>query len=140
MDAISPRRRRMTASAARERSSHVLDGAKLVRTRTCTNYIHIPFFIKVLRSFFKSDRSLVPPRSPSKRPHLHQIDGGSVPGAAPERSPADLDGAKLVRTRTCTNSIHPLPLIKVLRSFFKSDRSPVSLVPRLPSFPTKLLL
>ena len=26
-------------------------------------------------------------------------------------------------TRTCTNSTHPIPLIKVLRSFFKSDRS-----------------
>ena len=57
MDAIAPRRRRIPSGAARERSSHVLDGTKLVRKRTCTNYIHIPFFIKVLRSFFKSDRS-----------------------------------------------------------------------------------
>ena len=64
------------------------------------------------------------PASPPERPHLLQIDGGSVPGAAPERSPADLDGAKLVRNRTCTNEIHHIPLIKVLRSFFKSDRSP----------------
>ncbi len=29
-----------------------------------------------------------------------------TPSAAPERSPADLDGARLVRTRTCTNSTH----------------------------------
>ena len=62
------------------------------------------------------------------------VDGGSVPGAAPERSPADLDGAILVRTRTCTNYIHQIPLIKVLRSFFKSDRSPRS-PPRSPHPP-----
>ena len=59
--AISLNRRRMTTSAARERSPHVLDSTKLVRTWTCTNSTHIPFFIKVLRSFFKSDRSPVPP-------------------------------------------------------------------------------
>ena len=55
--------------------------------------------------------------------------------AAPERSPADLDGATLVRTRTCTNYIHPIPYIKVLRSFFKSDRSPR--LPRLPRISTR---
>ena len=56
--------------------------------------------------------------------------------AAPERSPADLDGAILVRTRTCTNSTHQIPHIKVLRSFFKSDRSP-SVSPPFPR-PQKL--
>ena len=50
-----------------------------------------------------------PPASPPECPHLLQIDGGSVPGAAPERSPADLDGTKLVRNRTCTNSTHQIP-------------------------------
>ena len=52
--------------------------------------------------------------------------------AAPERSPTDLDGAILVSKRTCTNYIHPHPHIKVLRSFFKSDRIPV---PPSPAFP-----
>ncbi len=65
MDAISPRRRRIPSGAARERSSHVLDGTNLVSTRTCTNSTHIPFFIKVLRSFFKSDRSPRSPRPPA---------------------------------------------------------------------------
>ena len=41
--AIAPRRRRIPSGAARERSSHVLDGTTLVSNRTCTNYIHIPF-------------------------------------------------------------------------------------------------
>ena len=72
--AISPNRRRMTefgkpnSGAAPERSPADLDGTKLVRTRTCTNSTHIPFFIKVLRSamnpwihWFISDRL---PRSP----------------------------------------------------------------------------
>ena len=35
--ALSPRRRRIPSGAARERSSHVLDSTKLVRTWTCTN-------------------------------------------------------------------------------------------------------
>ena len=64
MDAIAPRRRRIPSGAARERSSHVLDGTNLVSTRTCTNYIHHIPLIKVLRSFFKSDRSPRSPRSP----------------------------------------------------------------------------
>ena len=38
----------------------------------------------------------------------------------------------LVSSRTCTNKIHPHPSIKVLRSFFKSDRSPRSPVPPFP--------
>ena len=46
----------------------------------------------------------------------------------------------LVRNRICTNKIHPHPSIKVLRSFFKSDRSPRSPVPPVPysriTFPT----
>ena len=58
--AVAPRRVRMTPSAARERSSHVLDGTILGSTRTCTNYIHPHPHIKVLRSFFKSARSPVP--------------------------------------------------------------------------------
>ena len=62
--ALTPRRRRMTASAARERSPNAKDGPKLVRNRTCTNYIHAHPHIKVLRSFFKSDRSPVSPASP----------------------------------------------------------------------------
>ena len=80
MDAISPRRRRIPSGAARERSSHVLDGTKLVSKRTCTNSTHIHPLIKVLRSwekslispeecqgilpFSKSDRSPRSPRSP----------------------------------------------------------------------------
>ena len=52
---------------------------------------------------------------------LLAVGGGSV-----------LDGTKLVRNRTCTNEIHPHPHIKVLRSFFKSDR-----LPRLPLVPHK---
>ena len=35
--AIAPRRRRIPSGAARERSSHVLDGTKLVSKPTCTN-------------------------------------------------------------------------------------------------------
>ena len=54
MDAIAPRRRRIPSGAARERSSHVLDGTKLVRNRTCTNSTHIHPLIKVLPGFFKS--------------------------------------------------------------------------------------
>ena len=37
MTAIAPRRRRIPSGAARERSSHVLDGTNLVSNRTCTN-------------------------------------------------------------------------------------------------------
>ena len=65
--AISPRRRldlefgKPNSGAARERSSNAKDGTILVSKRTCTNEIHIHPLIKVLRSFFKSDRS---PRSP----------------------------------------------------------------------------
>ena len=61
--------------------------------------------------------------------HSLPVDGGWLRPAARERSPEDLDGAKLVRKSTCTNKIHPHPSIKVLRSFFKSDRSPRSPVP-----------
>ena len=68
--ALTPRRRRMTASAARERSPHVLDGAILVSNRTCTNQIHAHPHIKVLRSFFKSDRSPVPAHPPFPAFHI----------------------------------------------------------------------
>ena len=67
MDAISPRRRRIPSGAARERSSHVLDSTKLVSNRTCTNSTHQIPLIKVLRSFFKSDRLPRSPRSPVPR-------------------------------------------------------------------------
>ena len=49
--------------AARERSSHVLDGTKLVRTRTCTNSTHIPLFHKSFARLFQKPRS---PRSSFK--------------------------------------------------------------------------
>ena len=62
--AISPRRRRIPPGAARERSPNAKDRTILVSKRTCTNYIHIHPLIKVLRSFFKSDRSPRPPSSP----------------------------------------------------------------------------
>ena len=59
--AISPRRRRMLRS--RSRTVSLGNGSLiLVRNRTCTNKIHPHPSIKVLRSFFKSDRI---PRSPS---------------------------------------------------------------------------
>ena len=50
-------------------------------------------------------------------------------GAARERSSHVLDSTKLVRKRTCTDSTHQIPLIKVLPGFFKSR------VPPFPSFP-----
>ena len=69
--AIAPRRRRMTPSAARERSSHVLDGAILGSTWTCTNYIHIHPQYKSFAELFQKRPfpsfplvPLVPPRSP----------------------------------------------------------------------------
>ena len=66
--AIAPRRVRMTASAARERSPDAKDETKLVSNRTCTNSTHPIPLIKVLRSFFKSDRLPVPP-VPPRPPH-----------------------------------------------------------------------
>ena len=53
--------------AARERSSPVLDGAILVRTWTCTTYIHIHPQYKSFAELFQQrpfPRSPVPPRSP----------------------------------------------------------------------------
>ena len=67
MDAISPRRRRIPSGAARERSSHVLDGTNLVSTRTCTNSTHIPFFIKVFARLFSKSRVPSSPQSHSKK-------------------------------------------------------------------------
>ena len=59
--AISPRRRRMTASAARKRSPHAKDGAKLVSSRTCTNYIQIhPPYKSFAELFQKRPSPLVP--------------------------------------------------------------------------------
>ena len=56
------------------------------------------------------------------------VEGGCC-AAARERSSDAKDETKLVSKRTCTNKIHPHPSIKVLRSFFKSDRFPRSPVP-----------
>ena len=107
MTAIAPRRRRMTPSAARERSSQGTDETTLGSNRTCTNKIHPHPHIKVLRSFFKSDRSPRSPRSPvppviagSHSPPRHK-DGrckGGIGGRrrreAPERHGGGADRAQ----------------------------------------------
>ena len=78
--AISPRRRldlefgKPNSGAARERSSHAQDGTRSVSTWTCTNYIQAHPLIKVLRSFFKSDRSPRSPRSPPVTQRLHNAN------------------------------------------------------------------
>ena len=61
MDAIAPRRRRIPSGAARERSPDAKDGAILVRTRTCTNYIQIHPPYKSFARLFQKPRSPVPP-------------------------------------------------------------------------------
>ena len=94
-NAIAPRRVRMTASAARERSSQGTDQSRLRSTRTCTNSTYIHPSIKVLRSFFKSDRSPVSPFPPfpkslvvAKREEMpKQIAEGEAEGA--ESHPAE---------------------------------------------------
>ena len=87
----------------------------------------------------KITKSAAVPRSPKRTdaisPH-RRLDlefGKPNSGAARERSSNAKDGTILVSKRTCTNEIHIHPLIKVLRSFFKSDRSPRSPVPLVPA-------
>ena len=70
--------------------------------------------------------------APNEIKHYLQIDGESVPAAAPERSPDDADKAILLRTRTCTNYIRPIHFIKVFaqagtnKFVLKKPRSPRS--------------
>ena len=82
----------------------------------------------------------VPPKLyPAIAPNRRRM----TPSAAPERSPADLDGTRLVRNRTCTNYIHPHPHIKVLlelertSSFSKATVPLVPLVSPVPLVPLK---
>ena len=131
MTAPTPNRRRMTL-VSRPRTISCGLGRSNIGAQSDLHKLYpspIPH-IKVLRSFFKSDR--LPPSPPFLKlypaiaPRRRRIPSG----AARERSPHVLDGAILGSNRTCTNYIQIPPSIKVLRSFFKSDRSPVSPVPQ----------
>ena len=53
-------------------------------------------------------------------------------GAARERSSHAQDGTKLVRTRTCTNSTHIHPLIKVLLELERTSSFSKATVPPFP--------
>ena len=87
--AIAPRRVRMTASAARERSPDAKDETKLVSNRTCTNSTHPIPLIKVLRSFFKSDRLPVPPVPPRPQCHWAKFASNVVTRSASPDTAAD---------------------------------------------------
>ncbi len=143
MIAVSSRRRRITefstlnSSAARERSSQETDKTTLGSNRTCTNYIQIHPHIKVLRELERTSsfsKATVSRRSPVPLNYIPQslpVEGGWLCPAARERFSQGTDETILERTWTCTNYIQIHPHIKVLRSFFKSDRSPRSPFPRL---------
>ena len=143
--AVSPRRRRMTEfsklnSVSRSRTIFLGNGSLiLVRNRTCTNSTHPHPHIKVLRelertsSFSKATVSPVPPSPPNYIPQSLPVEGGC--SRSRSRTIFSGNGSLTLRSKpTCTNYIHiPYPHIKVLRSFFKSDRSPRP--PPFPSFP-----
>ena len=138
--ALSPRRRRMTL-VSRSRTIFSGNGSlTLRRTQTCTNYIPSPSQYKSFagagtnKFVLKSDRLPRPPVSPKLYPAL-----------SPRRRRMTLvsrsrtiyvgNGRNHIGTHTDLHKLYPYPLfIKVLRSFFKSDRSPVS--PRSPRFPS----
>ena len=126
--------------AARERSSHALDGTKLVRNRTCTNSTHQPFH----KSFAERNESL--DSLVHKRPFLPSPK--LYPALAPRRRRmtefSKLNSVSRSRTiyvgngsltlgsnRTCTNYIHPHPPHKSFAELFQKRPSP----PRPPSHP-----
>ena len=72
VEAISPNRRRIPSGAARERSSQGTDGAILVSSRTCTDYIHHQSPHKSFAELFQKRPFPRVPRSP-RSPVSRQI-------------------------------------------------------------------
>ena len=109
--------------AARERSSHGTDRSHweahgLAQTISCP----IPL-IKVLRSFSKSDRS---PRSSKLYPAVSPRRRRMAPSSR-SRTIYVGNGRNHIGKHMDLHKLYPYSLfIKVLRSFFKSDRSPRS--------------
>ena len=121
---------------SRSRSRTIFSGNGsliLVRNRTCTNEIHPHPPHKSFAELFQKRPS---PRSPKLYPAIsprrrRMTEFSKLNSVSRSRTIYVGNGSlTLGRTRTCTNSTHPHPHIKVLRSFFKSDRPPVPSSPQ----------
>ena len=120
--ALSPRRRRM-APSSRSRTIFSGNGSlTLGSTRTCTNYIHPhpPY-----KSFAELFQKRPFPRPPNSIPQSLPVEGGWLRPAARERSSQGTDRSHWEAHGLAQTISIPIPHIKVLRSFSKSDRSPV---------------